>query len=282
MLAGASVCGVAHAMKFAFVKILRAINIGMEVRGSINSSTWLVAIGSTSWSYPQPSAQWQDNTQYLLNVRTYDLAGNLSPSPTQNFIFDSNLPSSVIQNPNVPFEQALTLISGTAGDAATSLKSGLLNVKVAIEQNPASSGNWWDGSGFNITSIQYSDDSGDNGNLVWVAASTSTDPGPWVMQASSVPAWVNDTTYLVKVRAQDVALNFSNPISSYTFTYDNVAPTLAITAPVGEPSVPRVSNLPTISGTASRYDKFEFELCGVENFANGLGSSITIRYHACV
>jgi ribosomal protein S1 len=40
---------------------------------------------------------------------------------------------------------------------------------------------------------------------------------------------------LVKVRAHDVALNFST-ISSYTFTFDNVAPVALIQQPVGVPT----------------------------------------------
>ncbi len=238
----------------------------------VNSSTWLVVTGTTSWSFPEPSAQWQDNTQYLLNVRTYDLAGNLSPFPTQNFVYDSNLPLGTIQNPNTPFERSLSVISGTAGDAATSLKSGLLNVKVAIEQNPAGSGNWWDGVGFNITAIQYSDDGGDAGNIVWVAVSTSTDPGTWTMQSSSVPAWTNDTTYLVKMRAQDVALNFSNPISSYTFTYDNVAPTLDRHRPRGRAVGAARQQFAGYFGDGGRYDELELELCGIASPTNGFRS----------
>src|SRR5207248_3321039 len=98
----------------------------------------------------------------------------------------------------------------------------------------------------------YDDAGGDAGSLGWLAVSTATtDPGTWTFSGSSVPVWANDTTYLVKVRAQDNALNFSAPIASYTFTYDNVAPAATITLPVGEPTVPRVSSLPTISGTAS-------------------------------
>ena len=51
---------------------------------------------------------------------------------------------------------------------------------------------------------------------------------------SSMPTWVNDTEYLVKVRARDNALNLSNPISSFTFTYDNVPSTVGIVHPIGE------------------------------------------------
>jgi hypothetical protein len=44
---------------------------------------------------------------------------------------------------------------------------------------------------------------------------------------------------------------FTSNISTLTFTFDNVAPVAYIQQPVGEPTEPRLSNLPTISGTAS-------------------------------
>ncbi len=217
---------------------------------ALNSSTWMVTVGSTSWSFAEPSAHWQDNTDYTMNVRTIDLASNLSLSATQTFTFDSGLPIAVIQDPDAIFEKSLGTILGTAGDYSTAKMSGLYTAKVAIERNPTGGGNWWDGSGFNVLNGDF-DDSGDTPSLGWIVVSTTSDGGAWTLTGSSLPVWSNDQAYLVKIRAQDNAQNFSSPISSYTFTYDNVAPVTVIQKPVGAPSVPRTSGLPIISGTSS-------------------------------
>ncbi|MCB4756877.1 MAG: Ig-like domain repeat protein, partial [Elusimicrobia bacterium] len=227
----------------------------------VDSSTWLVVSGSTTWTYPEPSTQWNDNTEYFINIQAIDLAGNLSPFPTQAFTFDSSTPAVVLQNPNAGFEKSLTAVSGTAGDFVTDRKSGLSNVKVAIRRNPLGVGKWWDGNGFNVEDMNHSN----FGELGWTPASTTTDGGHWELPTSSQPSWVNDTTYLVQVRSQDVALNFSTPIVTRTFTYDDQNPSVGIWLPAGEPTKPRYTSLPMIQGistdtTNSNLDRVELRI----------------------
>jgi hypothetical protein len=214
----------------------------------VNSSTWLAANGTLSWSFNEPSASWQDDTLYRINVRTIDLAGNLSPFTTQNFTYDSSLPTVAIQDPNASYENSLTVVSGTAGDGSNTRKSGLLKAEIAVQLNPAVGGNWWDGNGFNILDSDVNDDGGDTGTIAWISVTTTTDGGQWTLNGSSMPAWTSGQTYNVRVRAQDVALNFTAPVASRTFTYDNVGPISTITFPVlGQfPSV-----ISQIQGTAS-------------------------------
>ncbi|OVE76474.1 hypothetical protein BVX98_05985, partial [bacterium F11] len=226
-----------------------------------NGSTWVgvstrvVTTGTDGWSYAEPSANWQDNTQYLLYVRTIDLAGNISPeSPEQVFVWDASTPTVVLQDPDVTIESSLTQISGTAGDGANVFRSKLYSVEVAIRRDPTNPGeNYWDGDvgDFTITEIAYNAAGGDLGTMGWHMTSTTTDGGHWELPVSSMPTWVDGTEYLVKVRAKDVALNFSNPITSFTFVYDSVKPISRVTFPDGTEVRSTISQ---ITGTADDTD----------------------------
>jgi hypothetical protein len=208
----------------------------------------LAATGTLSWSFNEPSTNWQDDTDYRINARTVDLAGNLSPSTTQTFTYDSSRPTIVIQDPNTVYEKALPVISGTAGDGSNTRKSGLVSAEIAIQLNPAGGGNWWTGNTFSILDSDFVDDGGDAGSTGWISLSTTTDGGAWTLDVSSMPVWSNGSTYMVRVRAKDNALNYSNPIASYTFTYDSIAPISTVTYPaIG--SFPSV--ISSVLGTAS-------------------------------
>jgi XTP/dITP diphosphohydrolase len=214
----------------------------------VNPSTWLAANGTLSWTFNEPSANWQDDTLYRINVRTLDLAGNLSPFTTQNFTYDSALPAAAILDPNASFENSLTVVSGTAGDGSNLRKSGLLKAEIAIQINPAGAGNWWDGNGFNTLDSDVNDDNGDTGTLAWISVTTTTDGGAWTLDGSSTPVWTSGQTYNLRVRAQDVALNFTAPVASRTFTYDNVGPVSTVTFPVPGQFPSTISQ---VQGTAS-------------------------------
>src|SRR5262249_29797032 len=69
---------------------------------------------------------------------------------------------------------------------------------------------------------------------------------------SSAVAWSDtpNNTYIIRVRAHDKAGNYQTNIASFTITYDQTAPTIALTSP--DPTSPTwLSSLSTIVGNAS-------------------------------
>ena len=205
-------------------------NIGGGGWGTTVES-WNVATGTATWTYPMPNPM-DDAVQYELNVRSLDLAGNLSASATTAFVYDDNIPTLQLQEPGSDFEPApLSILSGTANDPGPlGLKGELTLVELSIQINPPT-GNFWTGAGFLNPGEQF-------------LAAAGLDS--WSFTGST-PTWVSGTQYKVRVRAKDGADNLS-AVASRTFTFDSGLSTTTITLPAS--NAPQ-NSLTMISGTAS-------------------------------
>ncbi|MBI4060129.1 MAG: hypothetical protein HY403_01735, partial [Elusimicrobia bacterium] len=157
--------------------------------------TWNVAGGTGTWSYPMVTPL-EDATQYELNVRSLDRAGNISvPYSTTTFIWDSTVPQVLLQEPNAVFEPAeLSILSGTAEDPGAGLKADLASVELSIQINPGAAGNFWTGTGFL------------NPGETWLAPTAGL--ASWSFTGST-PTWVSGTEYRVRARSKDGADNVS-------------------------------------------------------------------------
>ncbi len=189
-----------------------------QLQGSADPYTWLYP-GNTGDNTPT----WADNTQYTVTAAALDNAGNFSMLVISTFTWDRTAPTSLIQLPSRTYYKSgsLSVLSGTASDGANVNRSGLLNVGVAIQQNPAGGGNWWSwgAQSFSLSAASY----------------TLTNAGTlanW-QQTWNLPPWNNfdGQTFKVCAMAEDNALNFQTPVSSSAFTYDISNPTGVVTLP---------------------------------------------------
>src|SRR5581483_11965780 len=110
-----------------------------------------------------PVPDWQDDTNYRVEVRVVDKAGNLGPSTTfqilgnQFFTWDASGPATGIKYPNQFFTNSIANISGTAqephGPNAAINKSLTASVKIAVQDRATL--NWWNGTNFGITNADF-------------------------------------------------------------------------------------------------------------------------------
>jgi phosphodiesterase/alkaline phosphatase D-like protein len=138
--------------------------------------------------------------------------------------------SSVTAPVEGSFKNGNPIISGTA----VSGFSSLVRVEVLVKDNTVN--NCWNGSTW-ITPCQS--DSAD-----WPDA---TETGTWSYSGLSAGNYTNAHSYTIRSRAVD-GLGMEVPGSGVTFTYDNVAPASAITAPTNNADL---LSLATITGTAT-------------------------------
>jgi hypothetical protein len=175
--------------------------------GFVNSATpiWNLANGTSTWSYPlsQPT----DGT-YSVQIQATDNAGNVSTTPVSAFAVDATPPTS-----NITFPGPGSAVSaggwatgcspagvvGICGTAADNL-SGVAYVFVAIQsKSGATNGMYWDGSGFNSSS------------LLWFLANGTTS---WSLPLARPP----DGVYAVASLTLDNAGNIEQLASSATLS----------------------------------------------------------------
>jgi hypothetical protein len=208
------------------------------------SSTWsAVGVSDLDWSTGVVKESLTDGHMYRINVRAYDLAGNLSSFPTRYFYYDISEPQVAIWLPSDEYHKALPTVSGTAWDNQIPVnKSNLYRVEIRIQENPPS-GNWWDNTNksFTIPNI--------NKDLAWYIASGITEGSAsddYYVTGVDTPTWVSNKKYRVEVRSVDRARNVSSVVSK-EFIFDTESPVVSIV----EPSYPAYNYLPTISGTSA-------------------------------
>jgi hypothetical protein len=218
----------------------------------VGVSSWHYA-GVESWQYTTPPLV--DGKRYRLEVRTYDLAGNLSEYATSFFYYDETPAQIVIQKPDAEYHNYLPTISGTAEEqpptgAGGTFTSKLYTTRIRIQINPPN-GDWWNNAQkvFNIP-----DDSKDN---AWYTPTKNVAVGlasdDWYVTSVDTPTWIDGQTYRVETQVYDVARNTST-IVSHQFTYDITPPTAKLIEPpeAGSLTSPLARRtLPTITGTAS-------------------------------
>jgi len=205
-----------------------------------NTGGWTVGassfnyVGDTNWSYSTPPLS--DGHRYRLEVRAYDIAGNLSPYVTYYFYYDKTAPSVNITKPgNAYWYNNVNQIEGTATDPNVgTFPSGMYHTYTAIQQNPPT-GMWWDGSGFNSS------------NEVWLIDTNNSWPN-WTLTGASTPTWTTNTLYRVKSQAYDISRNTST-IYSVDFVYDTQIPTITVLTP--EALITHYSSISWIVGTSA-------------------------------
>ncbi len=195
-----------------------------------------------TWSWQCPPLQ--NGYQYMVQAIATDRAGNqenpatIIPANRLYFTYENTAPMAGITLPNRAWENSLPTISGTASDPY-----GIASVKVAYEQNPPG-GLWWDGnSGFTSNSPQFFTA---QGTTLWTHSQSNS---------PNSPTWVNNTQYLVRAFAYNVALT-SSAYTEATFSYDNITPTSTVTYPA---QGSYLSSIARISG--NQYDTYS----GVQN-----------------
>jgi hypothetical protein len=189
--------------------------------GFVNGSqTFLLASGTTSWSYALASGKLTNGHAYSVTVQTTDSAttpnvdGNAASA---TWHFDTAAPTAAVTFPTAAFYNgtgwdATGAITGTADDHGG---AGVASVDVAIEDT--TTGKWYDGSAFTLGSQTFQ-------------TATGTTAWSYTLPGSKL---TNAHGYSVTVRTTDgaSAANTNSNSASATWTFDSAAPTAAITFP---------------------------------------------------
>ncbi|MCX5793229.1 MAG: hypothetical protein NTY45_13585, partial [Elusimicrobia bacterium] len=177
----------------------------------VPSETWNLASGTAAWTYTGISnAALLEGTTYVVMSKSYDLAGNVSDPAVNSstFTYMGTPPTTEILQPgNNSAANSLPQISGAATDDV-SVSSVVLTI------TRFSDGYFWNGSAWAA-------------GQAWLDAAVGG--STWAYTA--VPAWVNESSYTVIAKARDNNDHWSADYSTSVFTYDTVAPVLAVTSP---------------------------------------------------
>ncbi|MDI6756871.1 MAG: Ig-like domain repeat protein, partial [Endomicrobiia bacterium] len=193
----------------------QAFNIGeAENAWFVASST--VAAPYTIWFTTQTTLNLSDGTEYSVNARALDKAGNYHVAyTTAIFVYDVSAPQSWVASPvNNSFIRNIASVTGTSYDAA----GGTVTLmRVAARQNTTMK--WWGGSTF-------SED-----NTFFVNASGVY---PWSYSAITADKLTSGASYYIVSESRDNALNIETSppgAGPSTFNWDVTSPTSAVTYP---------------------------------------------------
>jgi hypothetical protein len=164
----------------------------------VTSVNWLVATGTTSWSYNSASVTWSSGVKYLIRSRATDNQSKVEvPSFGNIFTYDKIAPTSKI---NFPVDKSeVDDISNISGNASDTGGAGIKFVQISVRQN--STGNYF--NGWNFTS-----------GLKWILVSGTTN---WIYNIFTNYTWPPGK-YFVKSRASDKANNMETPGPGISFT----------------------------------------------------------------
>jgi hypothetical protein len=165
-----------------------------------SSTTWLLATGTTSWSYNSGSVNWNSSGWYLIRSRATDNKSRVeTPSYGNMFKFDNQKPYSSISTPkHNSFSGAISSISGWASDPGN---SGISFVDITIQR--MDNNLYWSGTSW-------------VNSTVWLRASGSYS---WWYNTGNTSMWTYNTTYRIRSRATDRANNVETPSSGNLWTY---------------------------------------------------------------
>ncbi|NCU28084.1 MAG: DUF1566 domain-containing protein [Candidatus Moranbacteria bacterium] len=215
-----------EAGKIYLVKNGTASSTQGELDSAVAAHTAFVGVSSasasTSYTVNLP-ASLVDGVYDIVGV---DLTGNIS-SPLAGWLtVDNTLPISAVTSPSDGvLINSQTVISGTATDA-----NMISSVQISIKR--LSDNKWWNGSSFASTTETFVNTSGTNS---------------WSYNISD-SAWTSNTSYLIKSKTTDIAMNVENVGAGNTFTIDNVTPVSTIISPSQNANI---KNLTSISGTVT-------------------------------
>ncbi|MBI4346337.1 MAG: right-handed parallel beta-helix repeat-containing protein, partial [Elusimicrobia bacterium] len=193
--------------------------------------SYLAPTGFATWTHTLAAGDLTDGVAYQVSAKATDNAGNDSAVNTATFVYDVSNPSIGITAPATPRERDLSLISGTAADAAPGqlqvVQLRVRNDDLLLYANPAN------GLVFDLA----------DGNSAWFNADSAANWTNWSV-SSGVP-WVSGAPFRVEARSRDQAGNLS-VAAGVSFVYDTDAPESGVTTPANNASV---NALPAITGT---------------------------------
>ena len=200
----------------------------------VNTSSWILANGTTVWWYLPSPAPFITGWEYQAQARMLDRAGNISTDPASGFItflYDTAVPTVSVLEPNAAFEKTLTVLSGIAGDNLYALpqqNAGIERIEVSIRvENGAQASKYWSqNSGVEATEFDTFTENW------WPAVGFTAGLSTADWRYTNIPTWVVGQVYTVRVRILDRARNLdAGPVanvSSVTFRYDPTPPTVNI------------------------------------------------------
>ncbi len=212
-----------------------------------SSVQWLTASGTTAWSDSLAASKLTDGSSYTVSSQATDAAGNTQSTPTTtSFIYDTTAPASTISFPTAAYYNVTGWGTGTIqGGSSDPGGSGVSSVQVNIKDN--TTGKWYDGSGFNASSVQ------------WLTVSGTT-TWTYALAGSKLS---DGSSYTVSSQATDAAGNTQSAAATASFTYDTTAPTAASFAPL-----PGSTNVPANTTLAVSFS---------ENMAKGGSGNIVVK-----
>ena len=150
-----------------------------------------------------------------------DLAGNafsaITSTSAWSFTVTTALPTSTISFPTAAYYNAAGWGAGTIqGSSSETGGPGVSSVQVSIENT--TTGKWYDGSGFNASSVQ------------WLATGGTTAAWTYALAASKL---TDGSSYTVSSLATDAGGITQAVATSSTFICDTTAPTINVSAPSG-------------------------------------------------
>ncbi|MBL7014321.1 MAG: T9SS type A sorting domain-containing protein, partial [Candidatus Marinimicrobia bacterium] len=175
--------------------------------GWTSDESWILATGTSNWSYNLASNQLIDEAIYQISSRGTDVVGNTQTIyGTDIFTFDASEPNTTL-NTFDPFYNIngwnnSTPIQGSADDAT----SGIQNIEIAIIDMTYN--HYWQGSEWDRFESWHTANGSNNFSFSFPADSMT-----------------NGTQYTVYSRATDGAGNMELTHASQTFTLDTTPPT---------------------------------------------------------
>jgi hypothetical protein len=203
------------------------------------SKRWLLATGTTTWSYNSTEVAWQSGEKYTIRSRAIDIATNIElVKPGNTFTFDTEKPKSMVTSPsNGTSLVYLKYVKGISIDNV-----GVKNVKISIKR--LSDNYQWTGTSWSNTEK-------------WL---TVTGTSVWSYDTSSVP-WLSGE-YNIRSIATDLANNKESVSDGVTFTIVNFGRIEGIVNDTSGRPIPDVIVKVTSNSTRTNitgYYKFEIE-----------------------
>ncbi len=176
----------------------------MRIRnaGAAFPNVWLIFDSAPVWLLDTTA----DDGAQMVEIEFRDFAGNVLHL-SDTIILDRVDPDTSLQPPDV--FGPLTWPGEITG-SATEQTSGVAAVDVRLRNDD--DGTFWNGASWQQ-------------NEIWIAA--TADLPAWSLSVSSA-ALTHDTTYSVSARANDAAGNVDNTPATSSFSYDAVAPDIAV------------------------------------------------------
>jgi hypothetical protein len=178
----------------------------------LSTETWLLASGTTDWSYDSSGVKWLSNTQFKIRSRAIDTLTNTEyPGEGKIFNFDAEAPNSIIEHPkNNNCLNDLSLISGGSVDTGG---SGLNKVEICFKK--ANNNIYWTGAEWSSTETWLTVDGTDH----------------WSFDSSKIPL-ASGKQYIISSRATDNITNMETEADECIFTFDNNLPRSTIDFPI--------------------------------------------------